>query len=74
MKIKRNNNKNRENIAIVGLGYVGLPLMLRFIKSDKFNVFGIDQDKKKIESLKIGKSYISYIHDKEIKVLKQKIK
>ena len=52
-------------MAIVGLGYVGLPLILKFIKSQKYDVIGIDQDQKKIKSLKKGKSYISHISDTE---------
>ena len=40
------------NIAIIGLGYVGLPLALEFSK--KKNVIGFDIDKKKISLLKKG--------------------
>ncbi|NEQ84597.1 MAG: UDP-N-acetyl-D-glucosamine dehydrogenase, partial [Moorea sp. SIO2I5] len=40
-------------IGIVGLGYVGLPLMLRFVESG-FNVLGFDIDTKKIEQLNNG--------------------
>ena len=45
-------------IAIIGLGYVGLPLCMRFIKAG-IKVFGIDTDKKKISFLRNGKSYIN---------------
>lgn len=44
MKFKSN------KIAILGLGYVGLPLLNEFAK--KFNVVGFDINKKKIDSLK----------------------
>lgn len=54
------------SICVVGLGYVGLPLCLRMIKK-KINVFGVDNDNKKIEYLKKGKSYISDIKDSELK-------
>ena len=47
-------------IGIVGLGYVGLPLVLAFCKAG-FKVTGFDIDKKKIESLNKGKSYIRHI-------------
>ncbi|NEO79669.1 nucleotide sugar dehydrogenase [Moorena sp. SIO4G3] len=47
-------------IGIVGLGYVGLPLMLRFVESG-FNVLGFDIDTKKIEQLNNGQSYIKHI-------------
>ena len=58
--------KSKKNIVgLIGLGYVGLPLLLLINK--KFNVFGFDIDQKKIETLKKNKSYISDILDSEIK-------
>ncbi len=42
----------KEKIAIIGLGYVGLPLALGF--SDKYKVIGYDIDKSRIEELKEG--------------------
>ena len=53
-------------ISIVGLGYVGLPLMMRFIDSG-FKVLGIDTDLKKISKLKKNESYISSISSEKIK-------
>lgn len=47
-------------IGIVGLGYVGLPLMLRF-QAVGFRVLGIDIDPHKIEKLNEGQSYIAHI-------------
>jgi len=47
-------------IAIVGLGYVGLPLSLQFARSDT-QVLGLDIDPAKIESLNAGRSYIKHI-------------
>ena len=44
-------------IGIIGMGYVGLPLALEFCKVG-FDVTGIDLDKKKIDSINNGKSYI----------------
>jgi UDP-N-acetyl-D-glucosamine dehydrogenase len=52
-------------IAIVGLGYVGLPLLLRYVKMG-YKVIGIDNDGAKIKSLKIGESYIENIPNLEI--------
>ena len=52
-------------IGIVGMGYVGLPLAINFLKK-KFDVTGIDSDKKKINLLKKNISYISSIKKKEI--------
>jgi UDP-N-acetyl-D-glucosamine dehydrogenase len=47
-------------IAVVGLGYVGLPLALRFAEVG-YPVLGIDIDVEKVASLKNGESYIEHI-------------
>jgi UDP-N-acetyl-D-glucosamine dehydrogenase len=47
-------------IAIVGLGYVGLPLALQFARSDT-EVLGLDIDHAKVKSLLAGRSYIQHI-------------
>ena len=58
--------KKKITIAVIGIGYVGLPLCLRFLKRG-FKVFGIDKNKKKIKIIKKGKSYIANINNREIK-------
>ena len=52
-------------IAIVGLGYVGLPLSLQFARSC-VDVLGIDVDVHKVNHLNSGRSYIKQIHDSAI--------
>ena len=52
-------------IAIVGLGYVGLPLSLQFARSDT-TVLGLDIDKAKVKSLSAGQSYIKHIESSAI--------
>lgn len=47
-------------IGIIGLGYVGLPIVIEFCK-EGFKVTGFDIDSEKIELLKQGKSYIKHI-------------
>jgi UDP-N-acetyl-D-glucosamine dehydrogenase len=47
-------------IAVVGLGYVGLPLSLQFARSC-VSVLGIDVDPRKIELLNSGQSYIKHV-------------
>lgn len=47
-------------IGIIGLGYVGLPLVLRFAEVG-FNVLGLDVDNSKVEKLLKGESYIEHI-------------
>ena len=58
--------KKKITIAVIGIGYVGLPLCLRFLKRG-FKVFGIDKNKKKIKIINKGKSYIANINNREIK-------
>jgi UDP-N-acetyl-D-glucosamine dehydrogenase len=48
------------SVAIIGLGYVGLPLALRYTHVG-FNVVGIDIDEEKVSQLNAGKSYIDHI-------------
>jgi UDP-N-acetyl-D-glucosamine dehydrogenase len=52
-------------IGIVGLGYVGLPLMLRY-NAIGFRVLGIDIDESKVAKLNAGQSYIEHIHADKI--------
>ena len=47
-------------IGIVGLGYVGLPLVLGFVARG-FRVVGLDIDESKVKALKAGESYIEHI-------------
>jgi UDP-N-acetyl-D-glucosamine dehydrogenase len=47
-------------IAIVGLGYVGLPLSIQFARSG-VTVLGLDVDAEKVELLNKGRSYIKHI-------------
>ncbi len=47
-------------IAIVGLGYVGLPLSMQFARSG-VNVLGLDVDPAKITAITNGTSYIKHI-------------
>lgn len=65
---------NKElKIAIVGLGYVGLPLAIAFAEQG-FRVYGIDLDKNKVGSLRKGKSYIKDITNTELKAVIKKRK
>ena len=52
-------------IAVVGLGYVGLPLSLQFARSC-VDVLGIDVDANKVSYLNNGRSYIKQIGDSAI--------
>jgi UDP-N-acetyl-D-glucosamine dehydrogenase len=52
-------------IAIVGLGYVGLPLSLQFARCGA-SVLGLDIDQSKVEALNGGRSYIKHIKGEDI--------
>jgi UDP-N-acetyl-D-glucosamine dehydrogenase len=56
------------NIAIIGLGYVGLPLCLQFARSG-VTVLGLDIDAHKVRALNAGRSYIKHIPAGDIKKL-----
>ena len=58
--------KRKINIAVVGLGYVGLPLAVEFAKKG-FSVTGIDVDSGRVEGINKKKSYITDISNKDLK-------
>lgn len=47
-------------VAVIGLGYVGLPLAVAFAEN-RFPVVGIDVDRRKVEALNRGESYVQDI-------------
>src|SRR5947207_2578386 len=47
-------------VAVIGLGYVGLPLSLRFAEIGD-RVIGLDVDETKIEKLRAGQTYIKHL-------------
>src|SRR3954469_9596116 len=54
-----------KRIAIVGLGYVGLPLAIQFARSNA-SVLGLDIDEAKVSAVNNGQSYIKHIAPKTI--------
>ncbi len=59
-------NDKTARIAIIGQGYVGLPLAVEFAKAG-FNVTGIDIDSSKVDKINKGDSYILDIKSEELK-------
>jgi len=53
------------HLAIVGLGYVGLPLGRQFVRAG-VSVVGLDVDRSKVDALSRGESYIKHIPSTEI--------
>jgi UDP-N-acetyl-D-glucosamine dehydrogenase len=58
-------------VGIYGLGYVGLPLALRFVE-EGFPVLGFDVDEEKVKKLEAGESYIEHIGSQKVKEATQK--
>lgn len=59
-------NSKSAVIGILGMGYVGLPLMLRYAEQG-FPVIGFDVDQNKVDQIAFGKSYIEHIGNDRIK-------
>ncbi len=57
-------------IGVVGLGYVGLPLLMEFVEQG-YKTLGFDIDEKKVEKLNAGKSYIKHINEKRVKAVRE---
>ena len=58
--------ENREaQIGVIGLGYVGLPLAMEFVRAG-FHVTGIDVDQEKVKKLNRGENYIQDVEDKSV--------
>jgi len=66
MELLKKIKSRKAKVGIIGLGYVGLPIVIEFCKTG-FPVTGFDVDSRKVESLKQGKSYIRYIPHAVIK-------
>jgi UDP-N-acetyl-D-glucosamine dehydrogenase len=60
--------ERKASVGIIGLGYVGLPLVKEFHRAG-FYVRGFDVDPKKVDMLNSGKSYIRHIPSEIIKNL-----
>lgn len=63
--------KNKVKIGVIGLGYVGLPLAIKFSLAG-INTIGFDTDKLKVKKLNNGKSYIKFFPSEIIKKIKKK--
>ncbi|MBQ0837139.1 hypothetical protein [Lactiplantibacillus pentosus] len=50
-------------VCVVGLGYVGLPMLCAIHDAGFYEVEGFDLDEQKVESLNHGESYIDDISD-----------
>ncbi len=60
----------KSTLGVVGLGYVGLPLV-RALNEKGYQVIGLDTDVRKIETLKKGKSYIKSLSNQNVQELNE---
>src|SRR3954454_15916401 len=60
MSLKSKINNGTAVVGVIGLGYVGLPLLAAF-HSAGFPVLGFDVDPKKIDALKKGENYLKHL-------------
>ena len=67
-KFQEKIRKQKAKIAVIGLGYVGLPLALEFAKKG-FSAIGVDLDVNKVNAINSGRSYILDIKEEEVKPL-----
>jgi UDP-N-acetyl-D-glucosamine dehydrogenase len=58
--------KKRANIAVIGMGYVGLPLAITFANAG-FNVTSIDSIQEKVDMINRGESYISDVTNAQLR-------
>lgn len=58
--------KKTAKVAVIGLGYVGLPTAVELVKSG-YRVFGIDIQKKRVNLVNKGKSYIFDVFSEDLK-------
>ncbi len=71
MSLRNKISRREAKIAVIGLGYVGLPLAVEFAKVG-FETVGIDVDRGRVANLNKGKSYLLDVPDKDIRPLVRK--
>ncbi len=52
-------------VAVIGMGYVGLPLAMRAVEAG-FDVVGFDVDKTRVDRLQAGRTFVDDVSDQEI--------
>ena len=60
--------KRTARLAVIGLGYVGLPLAVELAQAG-FEVYGIDIDEKRVAQLNSGRSYIQDVPTADVRTL-----
>ena len=65
MSLERRLEQRQARLAVIGLGYVGLPLAIEFARAG-FTVYGIDVDAAKVAQLKRGRSYVGDVPSADV--------
>jgi UDP-N-acetyl-D-glucosamine dehydrogenase len=65
MDLARKIQDRTARVAVIGIGYVGLPLSIEIARAG-FATVGVDVDKSKVAAVKKGKSFISDVKDSDI--------
>lgn len=71
MDLKNKILKKKARVAVIGIGYVGLPLSVEIARAG-YECVGIDVDRKKVEAIGRGKSFIEDVPSSDIKEVKGK--
>lgn len=66
--LKEKIDKYAAKIAVIGMGYVGLPLAVEKAKVG-FNVIGIERNRQRVEMINEGRNYIGDVKDEELREL-----
>lgn len=61
-------NDKSARIAIIGLGYVGIPLAIRFCETG-FDILGFDIDQERVDQLNNGKSPLAHLENERIQAI-----
>ena len=61
-------NFSSPTVGVIGLGYVGLPLVMEAV-AHGFQTIGFDIDNSKVDSILAGKTYLKHIPDSAVKKL-----
>ena len=67
-ELRKKIESRKARVGVVGLGYVGLPLAVEFAQAG-FTVTGIDLDRRKVDALNRGESYIQDVATADVKAL-----
>jgi UDP-N-acetyl-D-glucosamine dehydrogenase len=69
VELKEKILSHQATIGIIGLGYVGLPLVMHFARAG-FSTLGFDADPHKVSELNLGHSYIHHIKSEDIAAIR----